>query len=434
MHAPSVDVFITVAGEPVEVVEQTVVAAQNMDYPNFKVIILNDGFVANKENWKEIIDLAIRLGAGCITRKVPGGAKAGNINNGLRHTGSDLVAIFDADHIPKPEFLKKTVGYFVDQKMGFVQSPQYYRNQKESYVAQAAWDQQALFFGPICKGKNRLNSVTMCGTNMVISRKALSEVGGIHEDNIAEDFLTGLFLHEKGWKSVYVPEVLAEGLAPEDLLSYTKQQFRWARGSLEVIFKYNPLFSRTLTWAQRIQYLSSASFFLSGVVVLMNIMLPLIFFYFGLVPLEISTMALAIVFLPHIFLTVYLLRTSSSNSFTFRALAFCMSSFMIHIKALFANLFNVKSGFSITPKQKITGQFYSLVIPHSAYFVLLLGGLVVAVLREGLTVSLITNLSWAIFNAAVFVPFINAATPLNKQHNPEVKLIKNRIYADELRN
>jgi len=90
------------------------------------------------------------------------------------------------------------------------------------------------------------------------------------ETNIAEDFLTSLFVHSKGWKSVYVPEVLAEGLAPEDFMSYYKQQFRWARGSLEIIFKYNPLFNRGLSLSQKLQYLASASYYLSGVVFLLN--------------------------------------------------------------------------------------------------------------------------------------------------------------------
>src|SRR3989344_1030836 len=99
----------------------------------------------------------------------------------------------------------------------------------------------------------------MCGTNMVIRKAALREVGGMAEDNIAEDFVTSLFIHERGWKSAYVPEVLAEGLAPEDLFSYYKQQFRWARGSLEIVFRFNPLFRSGLTWSQRIEYLASAS-------------------------------------------------------------------------------------------------------------------------------------------------------------------------------
>lgn len=105
------------------------------------------------------------------------------------------------------------------------------------------------------------------------------EAGGMCETSIAEDFLTSLFIHEKKWKSVYVDEVLAEGgLAPEDFLSYYKQQFRWARGSLEVIFKYNPLFRRGLTMSQRAGSTSRQLPYLSGLIVLLNATLPLIYF------------------------------------------------------------------------------------------------------------------------------------------------------------
>ena len=337
IHDP-VDIFITVAGEPVSVVAETVKAAKAIDYPNFTVHILNDGFVAGKDNWMDIEALAARLGVECITRQEPGGAKAGNINHGLRHTNAPFIVIFDADHVPKPDFLKRTMGYFTDPKMGFVQTPQFYKNQTENVVTQTAWDQQALFFGPIMHGKNQSNSVFMCGTNMVLRRTTLDDVGGMCEFNIAEDFLTSLFVHEKGWSSHYVPEVLAEGLAPEDFLSYYKQQFRWTRGSLEVIFKYNPLFRRGLTWAQKLQYLASASYYLSGAVVLIDALIPLAFLYFGLTAITTSSMLLALIFLPYIFLSLYILQQTSNFTYTFRAISFSISSFWLQLRALIAVL------------------------------------------------------------------------------------------------
>lgn len=409
-YKPSVDVFITVCGEPVEVVEETVNAAKAMDYSDFKVYILNDGFVAKKDNWQEIETLATALEVQCITRQEPGGAKAGNINNAFKQTNSELVVVFDADHVPHPDFLQMMVGYFVDPKVGFVQSPQFYRNRHLNYVTAGAWEQQELFFGTICPGKQRLNSAFLCGTNMVLRRTALAEVGGISR-SITEDFQTSIFLHARGWKSVYVPRVLAEGLAPEDFLSYTKQQFRWARGSLEMIFKHNPLFIRGLSPVQRIQYLASASFYFSGLVVLMNALMPLIFFFTGLVPFRISTMLLAAVFLPYIFLTIYILRRSTGYNYTYRAVAFSMASFWIHIEAFFAALFGLKNTFVVTSKKQIQGRFLSLVIPHIIYIILVFVGFTYAVLREGLSASVMANLAWALFNIAVFVPFILAAVP-----------------------
>ena len=408
-----VDIFITVAGEPVEVVEETVVAAKAINYPSFKIHILNDGFVAGKDNWLDIEALAARLGVNCITRQKAGGAKAGNINNGLRETKAPFVVIFDADHVPKPDFLKRTMGYFTYKKMGFIQTPQFYKNQTENRVTQTAWDQQALFFGPIMNGKNRTNSVFMCGTNMVLRRTMLEEVGGMCEFNIAEDFLTSLFVHEKGWHSHYVPEVLAEGLAPEDFLSYYKQQYRWTRGSLEVIFKYNPLFRKGLTWSQKIQYLASASYYLSGAVVVIDALIPLAFLYFGVTAITTSSMLLALIFLPYIFLCLYVLQQTSNFTYTFNAISFSISSFWIQLRALVAVILNQKTAFVVTSKSAIQGNFLYLAIPHLVYIALVIIGVIIALLRDGLSASFLANLAWSLVNVAIFLPFIIASAPAN---------------------
>src|SRR5207248_925389 len=178
-----------------------------------------------------------------------------------------------------------------------------------------------------------------------------ASVGGM-DQSITEDFTTGMFLHEKGWKSVYMPEVLAEGLAPEDFLSYYKQQFRWARGGFDIIFKHNVLSRKGLNAKQKIQYFASISFYLSGAVLLMYSLLPLVFFFTGLIPFQTSTMLLALVFLPYIFLTLYVLTRSANSAFTFNSLAFSMCSFSIHIKALWFALIGRTSLFDITSKKK----------------------------------------------------------------------------------
>ncbi len=408
-YQPQVAVFITVCGEPLDIVEETLKATLAMKYPSFSVYILNDGYVAGRDNWKEAEGLAEKYGITCITRQQSGGAKAGNINNALRETTEPFIVIFDADHVPKPSFLREMMGYFIDKKVAFVQSPQFYKNYEENMVTGGAWDQQALFFGAIMLGKDDANTAFMCGTNMVLRRSALVEAGGMSEDSIAEDFLTSLLIHQKGGKSVYVGKVLAEGLAPEDFLSYYKQQFRWARGSLEVVFKYNPLFRRGLTMAQRVQYLSSASFYVSGVIVLLNAVMPLMYFYFKIEPLSISTMTLALVFLPYIFIVLYTIQLTSNFSYTFRGLSFSLSSFPIHIKAIAQILIGKKSGFAVTSKKKLNGSYGKLVWPHLLYIALAVIGIGFGAFREGFTPSIITNIAWTMIYVAIFMPFINAA-------------------------
>jgi cellulose synthase (UDP-forming) len=251
------------------------------------------------------------------------------------------------------------------------------------------------------------------------------EAGGMCEFNIAEDFLTSLFMHNKGWNSLYVPQVLAEGLAPGDFLSYYKQQFRWTRGSLEVIFKYNPLFMRgKLTMRQRMQYLISASYYLSGVVVLLDALLPVLFLFTGLVPVVTSTMTLAFVFLPYIFIALYTLQITSNFSYTYEAISFSLSSFYIQIKAVIAVLMNQKTSFSVTSKKQIKGNFLYLTIPQMAYIALFIAGIIVGILREGVSASLLANGAWGVVNVAVFLPFILASrrvkdTPIEDQPNSD---------------
>jgi len=380
-----------------------------MKYPHFSIYILNDGKVASRPNWQEAEEIAARQGVNCITRTVPGGAKAGNINHATAQTREPYIVVFDADHAPKKEFLQETVGYFVDEKVAFVQSPQFYHNADVNQVAGGSWEQQALFFGPLLKGKDTVNSTFMCGTNMVLRRIALEEAGGMSEKSIAEDFLTSLLIHEKKWKSVYVDKVLAEGLAPEDFLSYYKQQFRWARGSLEILFSYNPLFRRGLTFAQKIQYLSSSSYYLSGIIVLINALLPLTYFFLQLKPLTINTMTLALIFLPYIFVILYTLQMTSNFTYTFRALSFSLGSSTIYIKALWATITRRQNAFAVTSKTRVSGNHGKLVLPHLMYIALVAAGIIYGVMREGWSASMLSNIAWAMIYIAAFAPFIAAA-------------------------
>lgn len=406
-----VDIFITVCGEPLEIVAETILAAKKMAWKGHQIYLLNDSRVANKANWQEYEQLAAKHQVQCITRTTPGGAKAGNINHALSITNSPYVVIFDADMVPSIDFLKKTMPYFADTKVGFVQTPQYYKNADQNEVAAGAWEQQKLFFGPIMRGKDGDNASFICGTNVVISRKALVEVGGMCEDNIAEDFITSFLIHEKGWRSVYVPEVLARGLAPEDLLSYFKQQLRWARGSLEVLFRFNPAIRRGLSFWQKIHYASSALYYLNGLIVLIDMSMPLIYLFTGLEPVKGTTTRFAFFFLPFMAMTLYILYRSTDYSVTLRAMSFSMSSWTLQLIALWSVLTNKKMGFSVTPKQAQTGNFLHLAYPHLGYIVLTLIASIFAYFRTGFSPSYVTNLAWAFFNIMMFMPFISAAYP-----------------------
>ena len=243
------DVFVPVYKEPVDIVDLTVAAAAGLRGAEVRVWVLDDG------NDDEMRDLAARHGVGYIRRDEHTGAKAGNINNALALTNAPFIAVFDSDHVADPTFLEGTLGHMEDPAVAFVQTPQYYANTEGNRIASASWAQQALFFGAIARGKDGLDAVFCCGTNVLFRREAFESVGGFPTNSLTEDFELSIRLHEKGWKSVYVPEVLSRGLGPEDMAAYVSQQQRWARGCLSGLpraFRAKlPLRSRRSTCSRR---------------------------------------------------------------------------------------------------------------------------------------------------------------------------------------
>jgi cellulose synthase (UDP-forming) len=410
-YTPSVDIYITVAGEPIEIVSKTVEACLRIKYQGkFSVFVLNDGFVCGSDNWKEIDDLSNKYNIQVITRKLGGGAKAGNINHAMTKTNGELIAVFDADHIPFDDFLQETVPFLHDPKMAFVQSPQYYVNNQTNLVSKGSFEQQDIFFGPIMIGKSNLNSAFMCGTNLTLRRKALLQVGGMNEKSIAEDFMTSFDLHKQGWKSYYNPKILAMGLAPEDLFSFCKQQFRWARGSLQMFFENNILFS-SLNINQKISYLTSTLYYFNGLVLLINYTMPILFFYFGLSPLNLNSLDSGIVFFPLMLITFFVVHLSTPNGLSFHSIGFNNGLFTVFLKAFYSTLFRLDNKFVVTSKASGGGFYPSLIYPHLAFILLCVIGAIFSISRNGVTSNLIHNLTWTMMNIFLLLPFIATAMP-----------------------
>jgi len=169
----TVDIFITTYNEPEALIEKTARAALNIDWPDKEVYILDDG---NRESMRK---LATNLGCGYISRGrewdgKPRHAKAGNINNALLQTSGEFILILDADQIPMPSILKKTLGFFADPKLAFVQTPQYFYNLPPG---DPFGNEASLFYGPIQEGKDGWNASYFCGSNAVLRREALMQLG-----------------------------------------------------------------------------------------------------------------------------------------------------------------------------------------------------------------------------------------------------------------
>ena len=109
----SLDVFVTVCGEPLEMVERTLLAALAIEYPH-RTFLLNDSHIAGMPGWEAIEALASRHHVRCFTRTDGCRGKAGNLNHALRRTTGEFVATIDADHLASPDLAAETLGYFVE--------------------------------------------------------------------------------------------------------------------------------------------------------------------------------------------------------------------------------------------------------------------------------------------------------------------------------
>jgi cellulose synthase (UDP-forming) len=395
----AVDVMIPVYDEPVDIVEPTVAAAAAMHGADVRVWLLDDGKSPEMER------LAAGYRIGYVTRPENVGAKAGNLNHAMEQTSAPYVAVLDCDHVPRAEFLDRTLGHLEDFGVAFVQTPQYYANGDSGPVASAAAAQQNLFFGPIARGKDGLDAIFCCGTNVVFRRSALEEVGGFSEDSVTEDFELSVRLHEAGWKSVYVSEVLACGLGPEDMASYVSQQQRWARGCLGAI----PLILRSrLPWRARLQYLLSATYFLTGLTLLIYMSLPVVRIVTGAQPLAAATADQFLLhFAPYYCGALATVALAGYGTYTYEAFALAAGSFWIHVQAAVNSVLRRPARFVVTPKHGETARQPRAVAPALVAIAVLIGAALYG-LSQSQGAATLNNVAFASLHASVL---LTAAIP-----------------------
>jgi cellulose synthase (UDP-forming) len=401
-HA-SVDVFITTYGESVEAIRKTVTAALAM-HGEHLTWILDDG------RSDEVRDLAGELGARYVRRLSSGGAKAGNVNHALAISKGQFFAIFDADFVPRPEFLIETVPFFSDEHVAFVQTPQTYGN-LHNVISRGAGYMQSVFYRFIQPGRNRFNAAFCVGTNVIFRRSAIDEVGGIYTDSKSEDVWTSLMLHEAGWRTIYIPMVLAVGDAPDTVEAYTKQQLRWATGGFEILLSHNPLSrKRRLTLDQRVQYLVTAAFYLSGICPLLLLLVPPLEIYFELRPMNLSTTVVTwVLYYAGFYVMQIVLAFYTMGSFRWETLMLATASFPIYVAALFNVITGKEQRWSATGDRSKASSPFNFMIAQVLFFVFLLLTSAVAISRDLDNGVLTLATAWNVTNTVILGSFVGAA-------------------------
>ena len=349
--APEVLVLVPCCGEPAEVLEGTLCAALSLDWPGGKlrVVLLDDSPLAPGLSTVHAAPMAVlcrrlearrrQLGLRAPLEylrrpKAPGvphHAKAGNLNFALLGMGlrADYVLVLDADMVPRRELLRRALPQFLrpgalaglrsagagrggDEGVaawrelcrpaaGFVQAPQrFYNVARGDPLGHAA----RFFYGPMLRGWDGLGACPCVGTGVVFDWRALAANGGQAVGSVTEDYKTALQLLAGGHWSRYLEEDLVYGQAPEDVQATFKQRYRWAVGSVQILFSSSsPLVLPGLSAAQRAVFLSSLWQYLEWGPALVLVCTPLVYLVAFVAPMDAPLLEFMVFFSVHFVLS-----------------------------------------------------------------------------------------------------------------------------------
>lgn len=443
---PDVDVFIATYSEDCELLYKTINGCKYMEYPDKSKVHI---YLCDDNRRPKMRKLAEKMGINYLDRPDNKGAKAGNLNHALEHSDSPYIVTFDADMIPKSDFLMKTIPYFVDceiknqgrkeedkVKLGFLQSPQCFYNpdlfQFNLFSEDRIPNEQDYFYKDIQVARTKSNSVIYGGSNTVLSREALEEIGGFYTEAITEDFATGILIQKKGYVSLGTGEPLASGMSPTDLQSLIQQRVRWARGVIATGRKIHIYRSKDLSFAQKMNYWASIWYWYAPFKRLIYIMSPILYATFGFMVFKCTLPQVLLFWLPMYVTSNISLRMLSQNIrttkwtsiyettlFPFMLVPVLLESFGISLKK-----------FKVTDKgvqQNQKGKNVIYTIPFLILIVLSVIGIIncIRIMFDSGSFGSIVVLFWLLNNLFLLVMslfFVDGRVPYRKSERVAVKM------------
>jgi cellulose synthase (UDP-forming) len=252
-YTPSVDIFLPCCGEPIDVLVNTYRGVANLDYPDYQVWVLDDGA-------SDVVQgLASEYGFNYIRRPNRGELKkAGNLRHAFTQTEGEFILVFDADFVPRTDFLRESIFYFeLNPSNAIVQTPQFFRiDDHQTDIQKGSSYMQESFYRLIQVFRNNWGASVCCGSCAIYRRKALEPFGGAYPVERSEDVNTGLSVLRTGWNIFYLPLNLAAGLSPDTISAFFHQHYRWCSGSLRLI-------SSELFWKQKVSLWTKLCYWLS---------------------------------------------------------------------------------------------------------------------------------------------------------------------------
>ena len=248
------------------VIERLIDSVTKFDYPKdrFEIHVLDD----STDDTVEVTQRKVReyqakgFNIEQITRRVRQGFKAGALRDAMEQANGEFIAIFDADFLPNPDFLRKTIPHFEDERVGVVQTRWEHINEDYSLITRLQALQLNVHFTVEQTGRMKGNYLLQFnGTAGVWRRRTIEDAGGWEADTLTEDLDLSIRAQLKGWKIHYREEIGSPAELPAEMNSFKSQQFRWMKGGAETAKKMLPtVWQSSLSTWQKIQ----ATFHLLG--------------------------------------------------------------------------------------------------------------------------------------------------------------------------
>lgn len=257
------------SSESLDVIREQLEALKRVEYPH-------DSWVLDEGDSPDVRALADACGVRYFTRRgvtrwnrpeppFQVATKAGNVNAWLDEMdsiGEDYEAFvqMDIDHLPRPDYLHRVLGYFTDPGIAWVQAPSVCGN-LDNWTARGLAEQDLVFQGPLQMGfYGATETPFIIGSHTTYRTAAIREIGGFQPTR-AEDHLDTVMLAASGYRGVFVPELIAVGDGPHNFATYLRQQFAWAHSMIEIFLRRTPRLIRRYSLGQAFQFLFCQSWY-----------------------------------------------------------------------------------------------------------------------------------------------------------------------------
>jgi cellulose synthase/poly-beta-1,6-N-acetylglucosamine synthase-like glycosyltransferase len=269
------------------VVRRAIGSLVRLDWPRdrLQIQVLDDSTDDTTTIARQCVERYRRRGfnVALLHRNHRAGYKSGALNNGMQNAEGEFIAIFDADFVPSPDFLQRTVPHLIaDPGLGFVQARWGHLNDEFSLFTMAQAIALDGHFAVEHVARERANALTnFNGTAGVWRRSCIEESGGWDTGMLTEDVDLSYRAQLAGWKGLTLTDVVAPAEVPAQLAAFKRQQFRWAKGNMQCLMRHGPALLRApLSSLARLQALIHLTYYLAHplLLIVMGVTLPLLWY------------------------------------------------------------------------------------------------------------------------------------------------------------